>query len=209
MGFPEADSWRCSSRPLIFGICMSAIRQEVRRTLRELKNSSADANTSTLNPNDFMRPPYRLTSQLIVVDDRNQGLCSWHSTSCTQAFGVTTRCDPRLRACCCPQHLRKDDADSGAKRLYFGLDRAAARGNTRFRPPPSASERYHRDVRVASGRGDQLAQSTPACHRVSRRPGSRPTQIALPSLSLRFRMLGRRMPSFSCLRCLYRSERQR
>jgi hypothetical protein len=68
MGFPEADRWRCSSRPLIFGIGTSAIRQEVRRTWRELKNSSADANTWTLNPNDFMRPP------LLALDLLHPGL---------------------------------------------------------------------------------------------------------------------------------------
>src|ERR1700726_3749995 len=38
------------------GICMSAIRQEVRRIWRELKNSCADATASTLYPNDLMRP---------------------------------------------------------------------------------------------------------------------------------------------------------
>src|SRR6267378_4186635 len=43
MVFPEATRWRCSSSPVIPGICMSAIRHEVRGTLREFKNSSAEA----------------------------------------------------------------------------------------------------------------------------------------------------------------------
>src|SRR6266478_2144243 len=56
MTFPEADRWRCRSSPLIPAICTSAIRQEVPRTWRELKNSSAEAAASTLYPKDFMRP---------------------------------------------------------------------------------------------------------------------------------------------------------
>src|SRR5947209_7264905 len=53
---PEADSWRCRSSPVIPGICTSAIRQEVRRTWGERKNSSADAAASTRYPKDFKRP---------------------------------------------------------------------------------------------------------------------------------------------------------
>src|SRR6266851_2256966 len=56
MDFSEADRLRCSSSPVIPGICMSAIRQEMRRTWRELKNSCADATASTLYPSDLMRP---------------------------------------------------------------------------------------------------------------------------------------------------------
>src|SRR6202030_2753585 len=56
MGFPEADRWRCKSSPVIPGICTSAIRQEVRRTWGERKNSSAEAVASARYPSDFMRP---------------------------------------------------------------------------------------------------------------------------------------------------------
>src|ERR1700730_16048126 len=56
MVLPEATRWRYSSRPVIPGICTSAIRQEVRGTWREFKNSSADAKASAVYPNDFMRP---------------------------------------------------------------------------------------------------------------------------------------------------------
>src|SRR5215467_15474537 len=56
MVFPEAISWRCNSSPVIPGICTSAIKQEVRGTWRELKNSSADAKASAIYPNDFMSP---------------------------------------------------------------------------------------------------------------------------------------------------------
>src|SRR5260370_40918013 len=56
MGFPKLDRRLYSSSPVIPGICMSAIRQEVRRTWRELKNSCADATASTLYPSDLMRP---------------------------------------------------------------------------------------------------------------------------------------------------------
>src|SRR5438034_2833980 len=56
MGLPAANRWRCSSGPVIPGVCTSAIRQDVRGTLRDFKNSSADENASAVNPNDFMSP---------------------------------------------------------------------------------------------------------------------------------------------------------
>src|SRR6267154_675501 len=47
---------RCSSSPLIPGMRTSRIRQSVSRRRSELKNSSADANTSTPNVTDLSRP---------------------------------------------------------------------------------------------------------------------------------------------------------
>src|SRR6202047_2540690 len=54
MVLPKATKWRCSSSPVIPGICTSVIRQEVRGSWREFKNSSADAKASAVNPSDFM-----------------------------------------------------------------------------------------------------------------------------------------------------------
>src|SRR5262249_42692241 len=54
MVFPEATRCRCSSSPVIPRIRTSAIRQEVRGTWQEFKNSSADANVSAVYPSDFM-----------------------------------------------------------------------------------------------------------------------------------------------------------
>src|SRR5215831_5832874 len=56
MVFPEATRWRCSSNPVIPGICTSAIRQEVWGTWRELKNSSADRKAWAVYPSDLMSP---------------------------------------------------------------------------------------------------------------------------------------------------------
>jgi hypothetical protein len=52
---PEATRWRCSSSPDIPGICTSAIRQEVRRTWREFKNSSAEAKAWAVYPKGHAR----------------------------------------------------------------------------------------------------------------------------------------------------------
>src|SRR5262252_5557475 len=56
MVFPEAMRCRCSSSPVIPRICTSAIRQEVRGTWQEFKNSSADAKVWAVYPSDFMSP---------------------------------------------------------------------------------------------------------------------------------------------------------
>src|SRR5260370_26336323 len=56
MGFAEVDRRWYSSSPVIPGICISAIRQDVRRTWRELRNSCADASASALYPSDLIRP---------------------------------------------------------------------------------------------------------------------------------------------------------
>ena len=186
MGFPEADRWRCSSSPLILGICTSAIRQEVRRTRRELKNSSADANASTLNPNDFTRAP--IASRIVVSSSMIEirGFALGTEPPYPGPVGETPRCDPSLPACCCPLHFGKDEKDSSVKGLYFGIDRAAARAEYRSSLIFLCIRAVPTESRVATRRGDQFDHPPPACRRVNARPVSRPTQIALPSLSLRF-----------------------
>src|SRR6266852_2633193 len=65
---------------------MSVIRQEVRWTWRELKNSCADATASTLYPSDLMRPfiASRIDSSSSMIE--------------ISGFAFGTR-PPRTRAC--------------------------------------------------------------------------------------------------------------
>src|SRR6266851_3935548 len=95
MTFPEADRWRCRSSPLIPGICTSAIRQEVRRTYGERKNASADAEASTLYPNDLMRPltASRIDSSSSTIEIR--GFALGTRTPAPGLVRIMTLRDPR------------------------------------------------------------------------------------------------------------------
>src|SRR5215204_3394670 len=79
---------------------------------------------------------YGLAHRLVVVDDRNQRLCLWHSTSCTRASDGK-RCDA-IRGSwrrVIFTASQEDETNSSARRLYFGLDRFAARSNASCTAP--------------------------------------------------------------------------
>src|SRR4029077_18854019 len=86
---------------------------------------------------------YRLAHRLIVVDDRNQRLCLWHSTSRTRACdsNEATRSEALERRVKFTT-FQEDETNSRARRLYLGLDRAAVRVIIRCTGPRFVSERY-------------------------------------------------------------------
>src|SRR6202022_3456522 len=133
MVLPEATRWRYSSSPVIPGICTSAIRHEVRGTLREFKNSSADAKASAVYPNDFMSP--LIASRIASSSSRTEtrGFAFGTSTpSCGFPRG-RTRCDPGHSAgifdC-----ISEDKTKPGGPRLYFGLKQNCREGERGGRP---------------------------------------------------------------------------
>src|SRR5271165_13922 len=129
MVFPEATRCRCSSRPVIPGICTSAIRHEVPGTWREVKNSSADAKAWAVYPNDFMSP---LTASRIDS-----------SSSTTEIRGLvfgtlppSSRFPGRGRAAVrghwagdIRQRFKEGKTKLSGARLYFRLNRIAAGAN--------------------------------------------------------------------------------
>src|SRR5579862_1317716 len=56
MGFPAALRCQNKASPLMPGICTSAIRQDVIRSLFDLRNSSAEAKPLAMNPSERSRP---------------------------------------------------------------------------------------------------------------------------------------------------------
>src|SRR5258708_20093349 len=87
---------------------MSVIRQEVRRTWRELKNSCADATASTLYPSDLMRPsiPSRIDSSSSMIEI--SGFAFGTRPPAPGLVIAMTRPDPKpLTAPTNSQHFRK------------------------------------------------------------------------------------------------------
>src|SRR5712691_11673094 len=100
---------------------MSAIRQEVRRTWRELKNSCADATASTLYPSDLMRPfiASRIASSSSMIEISGFAFGTRPPASDSNDAPRSEALGRRVIFTA----FQEDETNSGARRLYFGLDR--------------------------------------------------------------------------------------
>src|SRR5271166_659870 len=81
MVFPEATRWRCSSRPVIPGICTSAIRQKVRENLARVQELFCRREGFGRISQRLHEAPDCLAHRLIIIDDRDQGIGLRHFTS--------------------------------------------------------------------------------------------------------------------------------
>src|SRR5215471_14999885 len=126
MVFPEATRCRCSSSPVIPRICTSAIRQEVRGTSQEFRNSSADAKVWAVYPSDFMSPliASRIDSSSSTTEIWGFVFDTLPPTSRVSGRTNAQRSEPLSEGYSVA--FRKDKAKRGVRRLYFGLNNIAA-----------------------------------------------------------------------------------
>src|SRR5215471_9305559 len=66
--------------------------------------------------------PHCLAHRLVIVDDRDLGICFQHLTSCIEGFERTNAQRTEPLSAGYSAALRKDKAKSGVQRLYFGLN---------------------------------------------------------------------------------------
>src|SRR5882762_2979554 len=160
---------------------MSAIKQEVRRTWRELKKSCADATASTLYPSDLMRPfiasRIESSSSTIEISGFAFGTRPPAPRACDGNDGTRSKALWRRVVFTASQKMRRTRAPGDYTLVWTELSRGRIHSCA---APRTVSERYLRDLLIAARGGEQPAETTLAC-RCQRRRASLPAKGNSPS----------------------------